>query len=151
MLDIYKKEYETVGQRIKESAKLRSKSQSDIAKEIGVSTSGVNLWFQDKAEPSKERFRQLSNFLEVDILWLMYGNGKLAYQVPDEDKESEVLVRWSYDKSVTAKEFIKRLIPLVCNPVRNLNELEGDMYLSDYRDLQTAFWKLHNAFEKVTK
>ena len=127
MLEIYKREDETVGQRIKVSAKLRSKSQSDIAKEIGVSTSGVNLWFQDKAEPSKERFRQLSNFLEVDILWLMYGNGKLAYQVPDED---EVLVRWSYDESVTAKEFIKRLTPLVCNPVRNLNELEGDMYLS---------------------
>ena len=148
MLEIYKREDETVGQRIKVSAKLRSKSQSDIAKEIGVSTSGVNLWFQDKAEPSKERFRQLSNFLEVDILWLMYGNGKLAYQVPDED---EVLVRWSYDESVTAKEFIKRLTPLVCNPVRNLNELEGDMYLSDYRDLQTAFCKLRDAFEKETE
>ena len=148
MDDIYKKEYETIGQRIKESAKLRSKSQAEIAEAVGVSQPSVNEWANGGTKPSIESFRQLSNFLEVDILWLMYGNGKLAYQVPDED---EVLVRWSYNESVTAKEFIKRLIPLVCNPVRNLNELEGDMYLSDYRDLQAAFWKLHNAFEKVTK
>ena len=151
MLDIYKKEYETIGQRIKESAKLRSKSQAEIAEAVGVSQPSVNEWANGGTKPSIESFRLLSNFLEVDILWLMYGNGKLAYQVPDEDKESEVLVRWSYDRLVTAKEFIKRLTPLVCNPVRNLDELNGDMYLSDYRDLQTAFCKLRDAFEKVTK
>jgi len=58
-------------------------------------------------------------------------------------------IRWSWNEYVTYPEFIKRLEPLVCGPIHNLNEMEGDMYLSDYRKLQSAFWKLHNAVEEL--
>lgn len=47
---------------------------------------------------------------------------------------SDKLYEWSYLEQVTLKDFIKKLTPLVKNPVHNLIELEGDMYLSDYRD-----------------
>ena len=64
-------------------------------------------------------------------------------------KQTEKTVKWSYDERVSYPEFLKRIAPLVCDPVRNLAEMEGDMLLSDYRDLQTAFWKIKNALSEI--
>lgn len=57
---------------------------------------------------------------------------------------SDKLYKWSYSEQVTLEGFIKKVTPLVSNPVRNLTELEGDMYLSDYRDLIEASTRLLN-------
>ena len=57
---------------------------------------------------------------------------------------SDKLYSWSYLEEVTLKDFIKKVTPLVSNPVQNLTELEGDMYLSDYRDLIEASTRLLN-------
>ena len=52
---------------------------------------------------------------------------------------------WTHDEKITAEEFIIRIEPLICGPVRTMNECEGDMWLSDYRQLMEAFWKIQNA------
>ncbi len=57
---------------------------------------------------------------------------------------SDKLYKWSYLEQVTLEDFIKKVTPLVSNPVQNLTELEGDMYLSDYRDLIEASTRLLN-------
>ncbi len=57
---------------------------------------------------------------------------------------SDKLYKWSYSEQVTLEGFIKKVTPLVSNPVQNLTELEGDMYLSDYRDLLEASTRLLN-------
>lgn len=57
---------------------------------------------------------------------------------------SDKLYKWSYSEQVTLEGFIKKVTPLVSNPVQNLTELEGDMYLSDYRDLIEASTRLLN-------
>ena len=57
---------------------------------------------------------------------------------------SDKLYDWSYSEQVTLKDFIKKVTPLVSNPVQNLMEMEGDMYLSDYRNLQEASSRLLN-------
>jgi hypothetical protein len=57
----------------------------------------------------------------------------------------EAEIQWDGEK-VTAEEYIMRLIDLIVEPVENMVEYEGDMWLSDYRKLLDAAWKL-KAFE----
>jgi len=62
-------------------------------------------------------------------------------------KKPETLVKWGH-KEVTALELFEELDKLVCDPVRNLYELDGDMYLSDYRKLCDAQWRIKVALDK---
>ena len=64
---------------------------------------------------------------------------------------SDKLYNWSYSEQVTLEDFIKKVTPLVSNPVQNLMEMEGDMYLSDYRDLQEAANRLLNLLKQLEK
>ena len=64
---------------------------------------------------------------------------------------SDKLYSWSYLEEVTLEDFIKKVTPLVSNPVQNLMEMEGDMYLSDYRDLQEAANRLLNLLKQLEK
>ena len=63
-----------------------------------------------------------------------------------EDKvyiQFEADIKWNGEK-VTAEEFIMRLRPLIVEPVENMAEYEGDMWMSDYRKLVDAAWKLNS-------
>ena len=62
-------------------------------------------------------------------------------------KQPQTLVRWGH-KRVTTLELFEELDKLVCDPVRNLYELDGDMYLSDYRKLCDAQWQIKVALDK---
>lgn len=64
---------------------------------------------------------------------------------------SDKLYSWSYLEEVTLEDFIKKVTPLISNPVQNLMELEGDMYLSDYRDLQEASNRLLNLLKQLER
>ena len=62
-------------------------------------------------------------------------------------KKPKTLVKWGH-KEVTALELFEELNTLVADPVRNLYELDGDMYLSDYRKLSNAQWRINLALKK---
>ena len=62
---------------------------------------------------------------------------------------SDKLYSWSYLEEVTLEDFIKKVTPLVSNPVQNLMEMEGDMYLSDYRDLLEASNRLLSLLKQL--
>ena len=64
---------------------------------------------------------------------------------------SDKLYSWSYLEEVTLEDFIKKVTPLISNPVQNLMEMEGDMYLSDYRDLQEASNRLLNLLKQLER
>ena len=64
---------------------------------------------------------------------------------------SDKLYNWSYSEEVTLEDFIKKVTPLVSNPVQSFIELEGDMYLSDYRDLQEASSRLLNLLGQLER
>lgn len=64
---------------------------------------------------------------------------------------SDKLYSWSYLEEVTLEDFIKKVTPLVSNPVQNLMEMDGDMYLSDYRDLQEASNRLLNLLKQLER
>ena len=61
------------------------------------------------------------------------------------------MIKWSYDEEITAEEFIRRIQPIVCDPVSTLMECDGDMWLSDYSKLVSAFWRLKNAVDNMNK
>jgi len=61
------------------------------------------------------------------------------------------MIKWSYDEEITAEEFIRRIQPIVCDPVSTLMECDGDMWLSDYSKLVSAFWHLKNAVDNMNK
>jgi hypothetical protein len=66
-------------------------------------------------------------------------------------KKTETLIRWTYEENVTAEEFIARLAPLVCEATSNLREMDGDMFVSDYRNLCEAAGRLSNAVAELRK
>tara|TARA_R110002072_G_scaffold205590_1_gene363469 strand:- start:85 stop:318 length:234 start_codon:yes stop_codon:yes gene_type:complete len=59
------------------------------------------------------------------------------------------MIKWSYDEEITAEEFIRRIQPIVCDPVSVMMECDGDMWLSDYSKLVSAFWHLKNAVDNM--
>lgn len=72
------------------------------------------------------------------------------------------MIKWSYNEEITAEEFIRRVQPIVCDPVSVMMEVEtssaleredyycdGDMWLSDYSKLVSAFWHLKNAVDNM--
>jgi hypothetical protein len=61
------------------------------------------------------------------------------------------LIKWSHDEVITAGEFIKRIQPMVCEPVSTLMECDGDMWMSDYSKLVSAYWRLRNVVEEMDK
>ena len=62
-------------------------------------------------------------------------------------KKPQTLIQWG-NEEVTALELFKELDRLVAQPVMNLYEMDGDMYLSDYRKLSDAQWKIAVALDK---
>ena len=64
-------------------------------------------------------------------------------------KKTENLIRWAYGENITAQEFILRLAPLVCDAMRNAQECDGDMWLSDYRNLCESADRLRTAVQAI--
>jgi hypothetical protein len=58
---------------------------------------------------------------------------------------------WSYNEKLTLDEYIKRLAPLITEPVGSLQDMEGDMLLSDYRTLTEGYWRFKNLIEEMEK
>jgi|19_taG_2_1085344.scaffolds.fasta_scaffold75529_3 hypothetical protein len=55
--------------------------------------------------------------------------------------------RLGWQEYGNAEELLDKLDKLVVEPMRNAVELDGDMYLSDFRKLTAASWTLQNRKE----
>ena len=54
------------------------------------------------------------------------------------------MYQWTHNEEVTAEEFIKRLIPLICDPVDEMMDYNGDLRMSDFNKLLEASQLLLN-------
>ena len=63
-------------------------------------------------------------------------------------KTHRVKVKWGHE-DVTMLELFKQLDKLVGESVRTMHEMEGDMYMSDYRNLCEAQWKIANTLTEL--
>lgn len=68
----------TFGARFKYARTLRSRTQSDVADEIGVHSQTVSDWERDVLSglPPAELMRAAADALDVDFLWLAFDEGK---------------------------------------------------------------------------
>lgn len=62
--------------------------------------------------------------------------------------ESNTLL-WGYEEEVSAEEWIRRAHTLVGGSLNTVFELEGDMYLSDFRNLLELGRRLDNAVKQL--
>ena len=58
---------------------------------------------------------------------------------------TDKLIKWKFKEMITPIEFIKRVEPLITNPVGTMWECDGDMWLSDYGKLSEAAHHLQRA------
>ena len=63
-------------------------------------------------------------------------------------KQPQTLVKWG-NKDVTILELFEKLDELVCDPVRNMHDMDGDMYMSDYQKLSQAHWRIANTLQEL--
>ena len=61
-------------------------------------------------------------------------------------KKPQTIVKWGHE-DITMLELFKELDRCVASPVRNLHELEGDMYMSDYQKLSEAQWRISSTLQ----
>ena len=61
-------------------------------------------------------------------------------------KKPQTMVKWGHE-DITMLELFKELDRCVASPVRNLHELEGDMYMSDYQKLSEAQWRISSTLQ----
>ena len=63
-------------------------------------------------------------------------------------KKPQTLVKWGHE-DVTILELFEKLDELVCDPVRNMHDMDGDMYMSDYQKLSQAHWRIANTLREL--
>ena len=63
-------------------------------------------------------------------------------------KMPQTIVKWGHE-DVTMIELFKQLDKLVGESVRTMHEMDGDMYMSDYRNLCEAQWKIANTLTEL--
>ena len=69
-------------------------------------------------------------------------------------KQSKIVtIPWNghEEQNVTPAEFILKINELLEEPLDNLMQMDGDMYLSDYRKLMDAKWRMNNAVRDLKK
>ena len=58
-------------------------------------------------------------------------------------------IHWKGDEHITSSEFIVKLHDLLNDPLDNLMQMDGDMFLSDYRKLMDAKWRMYPAMRDL--
>mgnify|MGYP003634129922 CR=1 FL=1 len=72
-------------------------------------------------------------------------SNKLIYS---RTKTKDQPYRLSWEKFGTAEQFIEELDEIMIPVIETIRELDGDMYLSDYRKLIDCYWMIKNRGDK---
>lgn len=71
----YSEENATLGDRLSVAREAAGLSQADLAKRIGIKTSVLEAWENDRKEPRANRLQMLTGLLGVSLRWLLTGEG----------------------------------------------------------------------------
>jgi transcriptional regulator with XRE-family HTH domain len=77
------------GNRLKKARKEKKLTQKQLAESIGINQKQYQHWERGRAEPSFDKVKRLSYVLEINVEWLLYGNGKFIAN--KEKKTSDLL------------------------------------------------------------
>lgn len=94
-----------LGERIKESRKLKNITQKDLASALSVTKSAVSLWEKGTREPDISTLRKIAEILEVSVDYLI---GK----TDEEEKKSELAIE-EIKKAASGDDARSRVLDLV--------------------------------------
>ena len=63
--------------------------------------------------------------------------------------KKEIMLPWAHREEINAEEFIRRVADMALEPLNSMENMEGDMYMSDFRELVTLKWKLYHAVQRL--
>jgi len=75
--------------------------------------------------------------------------------MPKATKQKETTYRWGWDDDtnqpimLTLEEYVRRLAPLIVGPVASMQDLDGDMMMSDYQKLVDATWRIKSVLKTL--
>ena len=75
--------------------------------------------------------------------------------MPKATKQKETTYRWGWDDDtnqpimLTLEEYVRRLAPLIVGPVASMQDLDGDMMMSDYQKLVDATWRIKSILKML--
>ncbi|WP_167630643.1 helix-turn-helix domain-containing protein [Listeria valentina] len=75
----------TIGKKIAELRKKRGLSQSNLAKDLNVSTSTVGMWETNKREPDYETLKKITYYFNVSADYLLGIEGTFNYEEFNDD------------------------------------------------------------------
>ena len=56
-------------------------------------------------------------------------------------------LKWSWKEEVTPEVFLKRIADEYCAVMESVMDMDGDMYMSDYRKLLNVYYQLKKVEE----
>tara|TARA_R100000951_G_scaffold91205_1_gene79533 strand:+ start:403 stop:618 length:216 start_codon:yes stop_codon:yes gene_type:complete len=65
-------------------------------------------------------------------------------------RQPKTMVKWGHE-DVTMLEMFTDLNRCVAEVVRNMYDMDGDMYMSDYQKLCSVQWKIESTLELLKK
>jgi hypothetical protein len=80
---------------------------------------------------------------------------QLRHRQKQKQYTNDVTYRWGWNDDtnepimVTLEEYVRRLAPLILKPVVSMQELDGDMLMSDYQKLVDAAWKIKSILKML--
>lgn len=100
----------TLGERIRALRKQKDMSQTDLAKELGVSVQFISFMESDKKGPSHETLLKLASFFNVTTDFLLTGEEIITESKEPLDTDFEVLYRDFKELTPHDREVIMDLV-----------------------------------------
>lgn len=76
----------SLARRLRQAIEHRPMSQTDVAKQLGLSGAAVSQWLSGAKQPNRENIKSISELLGVDPQWLEYGSGTGPQTDPENDR-----------------------------------------------------------------
>jgi transcriptional regulator with XRE-family HTH domain len=82
-------EIATFGDRVAAAREAAGLTQAQLARRMGIKTSTIESWEEDRAEPRANKLQMMSGLLNVSIIWLMSGQGE-GITVTESDDTADI-------------------------------------------------------------
>lgn len=112
----YCEEVATLGDRLAGAREAMEMSQNELACRLGVQSTTIAAWEDDRSEPRANRLQMVSGMLNVSVGWLLTGKGQ-GLACPDDE--------------------VAEVGPATVATLADLNELRGDLARLDTRIAST--------------
>jgi transcriptional regulator with XRE-family HTH domain len=113
---------DTMGERIEKARLEQSLTAKQVARVLGVKSTTLSNWENDRSEPRTNKLVQLAGVLSVSPIWLIQGGDRPDSALGELSETAQVA-----DKIAQAKETQKQLSLVLEDIERHLTRLQGKL------------------------